>query len=119
MLLSYGTVGGQAMGGQLVHWSGTGWNLAAGDRGRVSFRAGTGVVVMTLDRSLLRDRGFNWRAFSFQAGRGRGVDSVPNGGAHPYSPGPGGQGRTNGDRKTIRSSEGSSTTASCAALPTA
>jgi hypothetical protein len=85
MLLSYGTLGGRTFGGQLVHWKGSGWRLGAGDRGKVRFQPGKGVLQVVLDRGLLRGRGFNWLELTFQAGQGRGADSAPEENMSSYS----------------------------------
>jgi hypothetical protein len=85
MLLSYGIAGSRTFAGELTRWSGARWAASARDRGKARFFAGHGTLKVVLDRSLLRDPGFEWFAFTFAAGTRRGSDSVPDDDASSFS----------------------------------
>jgi hypothetical protein len=86
LLLSYGIAGEETFAPELLRWARGRWELVPEQRSRMAVVAGDGVLRVALDRRLFGARRFGWSAFTFQAGRGRGSDSAPDGRIGSYAP---------------------------------
>ena len=82
---SYGIAGDRTFAPELLRWQGGRWQLVPEQRRLVAVVAGNDVLRIALDRRLFPRRSFDWSAFTFQAGRGRGSDSAPDEQAGRYS----------------------------------